>query len=57
MLEKLDWPDSEIPVLEDPTSITQPSASTLARVTSGGVEILRAGPITEDAVRRVAARV
>nr|WP_275941427.1 L-threonylcarbamoyladenylate synthase [Planosporangium mesophilum] len=52
-LESLEWPDDEIvPVLEDKTSITQSSASTLARITAGDVEILRVGPVSEAAVRR-----
>nr|WP_275941241.1 L-threonylcarbamoyladenylate synthase [Planosporangium flavigriseum] len=52
-LESLEWPHDEIiPVLEDTTSITETSASTLARITTGNVEILRVGPISEAAVLR-----
>jgi L-threonylcarbamoyladenylate synthase len=51
-LESLDWPDDEIvPVVEDKDSITETSASTLARLTAGEVEILRAGPVSAVAIR------
>jgi L-threonylcarbamoyladenylate synthase len=50
-LESLDWPDEVVPVVEDKQSITETSASTLARLTTGEVEILRAGPVSEAAIR------
>jgi L-threonylcarbamoyladenylate synthase len=51
LLESLDWPDAIVPVVEDKQSITETSASTLARLTTGEVEILRAGPVSEAAIR------
>jgi L-threonylcarbamoyladenylate synthase len=51
-LESLDWPDGGIvPVLEDKTSITETSPSTLVRVTTGDVDVLRVGPVSEAAIR------
>jgi L-threonylcarbamoyladenylate synthase len=51
-LELLDWPaGSVVHVVEDDSSIRYTSPSTLVRVTGPDPEILRAGPITESAIR------
>jgi L-threonylcarbamoyladenylate synthase len=51
-LTELDWLEGDtIAVVEDPTSITQPAPSTLVRLTNGIVEILRHGPVSEQAIR------
>jgi L-threonylcarbamoyladenylate synthase len=53
-LRTLDWPAAEvIAVVEDPDSITETLPSTLVRITTGRVEVLREGPISEAAVRQV----
>ena len=54
-LQLLNWPASEvIYVLEDDVPIAYSTPSTLVRVTGEAVEILRAGPVAESEIRRVA---
>jgi L-threonylcarbamoyladenylate synthase len=51
-LEALGWPsDAVVHVVQDDGAIRFALPSTLVRVTGPDVEILRAGPINEDAVR------
>ena len=48
-LPTLDWPaDAVVPVLEDKTSITASSASTLVRIDEDRLTVLRPGPVTLD---------
>jgi L-threonylcarbamoyladenylate synthase len=54
-LQTMNWPECEaIYVVQDDDAIVYDSASTLVRVSNDSVEILRAGPISESEVRRVA---
>jgi L-threonylcarbamoyladenylate synthase len=55
-LETMNWPrDETIHVLLDNAAVTYSSASTLVRLTGPGVEILRAGPISEEQIRQALA--
>jgi len=52
-LETLGWPSGEqVLVLEHDEAITEPSASTLVRVSADGLEVLRKGPIELDQGRQ-----
>lgn len=54
-IELLNWPDGEtIYVVVDDDSIVCKMASTLVRVLGRDLEILRAGPVSEQELRRVA---
>jgi L-threonylcarbamoyladenylate synthase len=54
LLHELDWPDGAVvPVLEDKSSITHSSASTLVRVDGGELVVLRQGPVTLEEMRAV----
>lgn len=53
-LDTLNWPAAEtIYIVEDDEAIRHAAGSTLVRLTSGDVEILRAGPIGESDVSEV----
>jgi L-threonylcarbamoyladenylate synthase len=55
-LQTMNWPKDEVVhVLRDDTAITYSSASTLVRLTSATVEILRAGPVSEEEIRQALA--
>jgi L-threonylcarbamoyladenylate synthase len=50
-LETLDWPPGEpVLVLEHDEAITEPSASTLVRVTTHQLELLRKGPVDPSTI-------
>jgi L-threonylcarbamoyladenylate synthase len=57
-LRTMSWPESEvIYVVQDDDAIVYSSASTLVRVSNNSIEILRAGPISESEIHRVADKI
>jgi L-threonylcarbamoyladenylate synthase len=57
VLRTLDWPEHQaVHVVRDDDAIVYNSSSSLVRVSSNSIEILREGPIPEAEIRRVASR-
>jgi L-threonylcarbamoyladenylate synthase len=56
-LEQLDWPDSTpVLVVEDAAATAYSQPSTLVRITSGSLEVLRQGPVTLEMMNDAIAR-